>query len=199
MVLVQKVARRNYYKSLFYYYAIAVGIMIFAIIADQNCWIYNLYFFANITILSLYFRSIYVNVFHRKIVGLFMVINTSGFLYSNRSLSLFNNDINSEIIVLYFLSGVIFSLIYFYQILKNVTDKNILLNFDFWFVSGYLIYFLGAFFVVLYYNNLHVLVGTDVWKIHRGNMWMIHNIVLFISSVISFTGYLKIVQNQKSL
>ena len=45
---------------------------------------------------------------------------------------------------------------FFDQVLRNVSELNIHHQFDFWLASGYLMYFLSCFILILFYDNVEV-------------------------------------------
>ena len=87
---------------------------------------------------------------------------------------------------------------YFHQVFQHVTEERILFNFNIWLCAGYLLNFLGSFFVILTYNYL-------TSKIYQNNLsdsdkirarysltmlWAIPNILLLLSALINIYGIL---------
>ena len=77
---------------------------------------------------------------------------------------------------------VVYALLFFDQVLRNVSELNILHQFDFWLASGYLMYFLGSFFIILFYDNVEVK--------YRSILWSVKNIILLFSSLLTLAGTL---------
>lgn len=183
-------------KVLFAYYLFATIIMFYAsflVIYTKkdidNNWIYNLLFFQTICVFSYYFHTILINQNKKNIVKLLVLINVVFFMYFDVLLKQFFESYNNYVFAVCFLTIVIYCLFYFEQLIKNVTEFNILHNFDFWLISGYLLYFLGSFFIILLYKDA----GLEM----RRTMWALQNIILFLSSVITLTGVLWINYQKK--
>jgi hypothetical protein len=155
----------------------------------DNNWIYNLVFLLTMLVVSWYFRNLLFSKTKKYIVSILTVINVAFFVYYDIFLAQFFNKYNNQVYAFCFLSIVFYSLLYFYQLIRNVTELNILHQFDFWLISGYLLYFLSCFFVILVYGHAHV----DLRRV----IWAIQNIILFLSSVITITGNLWINYHRK--
>lgn len=100
------------------------------------------------------------------------------------------------------LSLIILVFLYFQQVLSNVNDQSILLYFDFWLISGYLIYFLGSFFIIMSWSHLSkgiVSEPTAEQQQQFNTLWGVHNILLFISAFITFIGSVWIRHYQQRL
>jgi len=97
---------------------------------------------------------------------------------------------NTPVYASTFISIVAYSLLYFDQVIRNVNELEILKQFDFWLVSGYLIYFLSSFFIIIFYDEVPLR--------HRAFLWSLQNMVLFISASLTFSGYLWITYKNKS-
>lgn len=176
-------------KVLFAYYLCAIVLLTIASSMaihttkqKDNTWLYNIFYLVTICVLSYYFYHLLHNKSKKYAVGFLLIINLSLFITYDFVLGHFFNGFNGYIFAISFLSVVVYALLYFDQLLRNVNELNILYQFDFWLVSGYLLYFLGCFFIILYYESL----VTD----QRGSIWALQNIVLFLSSVCTLAGYL---------
>ena len=177
-------------KVLFIYYLfatilafIAYYIYVYMPADVDNNWVYNILYFITICILSYYFYHVLNNKIKKNIVIFLFIVNLILFMVFDIVLHRFY-VFNEYVYAICFLSIVVYSLFYFDQLLRNVTELNILFQFDFWLISGYLLYFLGCFFIILYYLTIPV---TE-----RGPTWALQNIILLLSSVITLTGYLRI-------
>lgn len=177
-------------KVLFIYYLCATILLLIASInamyVEQigNNWLYNIFYLITICVLSYYFYKI-LNTRRKKVaVILLLMCNLVTFIVSDIIVNNFFKEFNDKIYAICFICIVIYALLYFDQLLRNVTEQNILYQFDFWLVSGYLIYFLGSFIIILFYRSVDI---ND-----SGNVWALQNIILFLSSVITLTGYLRI-------
>lgn len=173
------------YKVLYIYYAgsaflLYTGIAFF----DNNTWTYNVLFFANILVTSWYYRTLFDNKIKRRITVLCGTFNLLLFIYINIIQGKYEHY-NSYIYGVSFITIVLYSLLYLHQLMIGEKEESLLLKFDFWLICGYLLYFLGSFIIVLYYDE-------TAYKSERGNMWLMHNIILFICSVITLVVSLQI-------
>ncbi len=175
-------------KILFLYYLVALFLTYYANYlsfiktAGDNNYLYNLFFFITICTFSYYFYNL-INRRIDKIVIIFLfIINVILFVTYDIINQKFHGTYNNYVTATCFLSIVVYSLLYFYQILNNVNELNILHEFDFWLISGYLFYFLGSFFIILFYSEI----VTEL----RGLVWAFQNIILLTSALIALTGNL---------
>lgn len=184
-------------KVLFCYYFAATLLIFYASLLahyktfGDNNWIYNLFFLLTITVFSYYFHQLFYNKQKKIIVRLLFIINVCLFIYIDILLKRFFDQISNYTSAFCFLSIVIYALLYFDQVIRNVSEVNILHQFNFWLVSGYLLYFLSCFFIILFY----VYAGIN----GRRTIWTLQNIILFLSSVITLTGNLWIQYRRKHL
>ncbi len=183
-------------KVLFVYYLCATSLLLVAsflamYITNQldNNWLYNIFYLTTICVLSYYFSKILNTKIKKYIVIFLLIINLILFIIYDIVLRHFFNEFNGYIFAICFLSIVVFALLYFHQLLTNVNELNILYEFDFWLVSGYLLYFLGCFFIILFYES------ADVEQ--RGSIWALQNSILFLSSLITLSGNLWIHYQKK--
>jgi hypothetical protein len=175
-------------KVLFAYYLFATVLMSYAsflvIYTERdidNNWNYNLLFLLTICVFSWYFHEILVSTTKKHVVISLFLFNLGFFIIYNFYQQHFY-EYNNQVYAFCFLSIVVYCLLYFYQLIRNVTELNILHQFDFWLISGYLLYFLSCFFIILVYGHA----GVDLRRV----IWASQNIVLFLSSVITITGNL---------
>jgi hypothetical protein len=190
-------------KVLFIYYLcstfllfVASFLVIYTAADIENNWLYNIFYLITICILSYYFYKILNNKIKKYVIIFLLVINVilfvfydiiSGLFYYvfyDIISGLFYHGFNEYVYAICFISIVVYALLYFDQLLRNVNEHNILYEFNFWLVSGYLLYFLGCFIIILFYRSVNV----D----ERGSIWSLQNIILFLSSVVTLTGYLRI-------
>ena len=149
--------------------------------------IYNIYFFITISVFSYYFKSLVSTKTKKDIVNLLFIINLILFInICIISHQLF--EINNYFYAINYLTIVIYSLLYFHDVLKNVNEIKLLHQFDFWLVSGYLLYFLSCFFIIFFYENIDISL--------RATLWSLQNIILFLSSVITISASIWIYQKK---
>ncbi len=154
--------------------AIVIGIACYFSPVHLNRILYNLFFFATISVFSYYFKSLVSTKTKGMLINIIFCINLGAFAY----LSLVTRhltEINNYYYGITYLSIVVYAFLYFEDLLKNVNELSILHRFDFWLVAGYLLYFLSCFFIIFLYDNFDVEL--------RANLWTIHNTILFISTV----------------
>lgn len=178
------------HKVLFFYSA-GAAIMLYAgiLVSVNNNWSYNLLFFINICVSSWYFYGMLKPNTKQRVVLICWLLNTLLFGYVNIAEGRYNSY-NSYTYGVSYITIVVYSLLYLHQLLTDVGEENLLLNFDFWMVCGYLFYFLGSFIIILYYDD-------KIYTKQRGNMWAMHNLILFICSVITLYVSLRILNKSK--
>ncbi len=182
-------------KVLFVYYLVAVTLTYYAsflsyvkTLGDNN-YLYNLFFFITICTFSYYFYNILMGRIKKYVISFLFVLNFFLFIEYDIVLGQFYDTYNNYATATCYLSLVVFCLFYFDQLLRNVNEVNILHEFDFWLISGYLLYFLGAFFIVLFYKDKN--------ESQRAIIWAFQNIILFTSALIALTGNLWIKYHRK--
>ena len=172
------------HKVLAVYYAIgAIVLYVGIVFFDNNFWTYNVLFFANILVLSKYYLELFDSKAKKKITIACSIFNAILFIYIN-IISHKYNDYNNYVYAISFITIVLYSLLYLHQLLINLKEESLLLNFDFWLVCGYLLYFLGSFIIILFYDYY------ESNHIARGDLWAMHNTILFICS--AFTMFISL-------
>jgi hypothetical protein len=88
------------------------------------------------------------------------------------------------------------------QLMRNVNEDSLTLNFDFWFICSQLIYHLGAFGIFLTYNHLTAKIlptehFSDENRYLLTNLWGAHNVLLFIASLITCFGVIWILRRNR--
>ena len=160
-------------EVLFIFYLLAIILILIACYTTNmmlNRIIYNTYFFITISVFSYYFKSLVTTKTKKDIVNLLFIINLILFInICIISHQLF--EINNYFYAINYLTIVIYSLLYFHDVLRNVNEIKLLHQFDFWLVSGYLVYFLSCFFIILFYENVEANL--------RGALWSLQNLLLF--------------------
>ncbi len=183
--------RQHRLLVLMVFYALAAILLYTGIIITSilNNWSYNLLFILQILVLSWYYHFLITGYRKRLFIVASIVLNTAMFVYFDIVQQTFFSMFNSIVYGISFISVVVYSLFYLHQLLADVKDENILLNFDFWLISGYLVYFLGSFIIVIYYEN------ADVMR--RGNMWAMQNIILTLCAIVSLLAGISIAHKKK--
>ena len=173
------------YKLLSLYYVFASA-MLFIANAENDAhrnsdWNYNFLFLVCILVFSYYYYHICQAIIKRRFIINCCLANTATFFYFMiKKNGLFTY--NTYAYALAFISIIIYSLFYYQQVLQQVSEESILRKFDFWLVSANLFYYMGAFIVVLFYDYSDLTI--------RGELWGAQSIVLFMSCLIAFRGYI---------
>lgn len=173
------------YKSLAFYYAFA-SLILFVANAENDAgllsdWNYNLLFLVSICVFSYYYYHLCATLYQRRFIISSCIANMLTFIYFDIVKARFWSY-NNYVYAFAFICIIIYSLFYYRNIIKQVSEENILRKFDFWLVSANLVYILGSFIVVLIYNDTEL-------SIH-GDLWGIQSLILFISSFIALKGYI---------
>lgn len=189
---------------LVYYFLASVLLTIGAILVEvqeemNNIWAYDLVGIAGSVFIGLYFYRILQSAAKKKTV---ITLTTIFFLYviiRNATLSgprLFDS-IGYAILSA---SVAAYVFMYFHQVLKNVSEVNILKEFSFWLSSGYLFYFIGSFiiFVSYHYFTLKILkTYTSEERDILTALWGLHNVLLFLSALSLLIGSLWVTYRRK--
>lgn len=84
---------------------------------------------------------------------------------------------------------VILLFIHLHQLLQNITEEPLSMNFGFWFSCVLLFYHLGAFAIFLSYNyftrRLFHHGHTDEIGYILTHLWIVHNVILFLSGIMA--------------
>jgi hypothetical protein len=150
----------------------------------DNNWLYNIHYFTSAIALGYYFSSVLQKGVGRIISLLLFFTAVVNLLitYTNITGTFFNSYGTSFL----FLCVIVSVFIFFYQLLNNVTEKSIFQNFDFWLISGFLLYFLGSFFIVLTYKYFTSKLAAEQ-RFNLADLWAIHNVLLFIGAFTALT------------
>ena len=178
-------------KRLLIYYVLALPYITWAVLTrlvQINVTLYNCFFIITVTVFSGYFLSILRGRTKRAVIGIIFLINLVLFIKADllyRGFLLIHTDIYAAT----YLSFIIYTLMYFENVITNVNERNLLTQFDFWLVSGYLLYFFSSFFIILFYDNIDVT--------QRALIWSLQNVILFLSSLVTLFGSLWIYRQKE--
>ncbi len=185
------------------YYFLATVLMIRAAYASSNIEIYNLLCLLTHTCLGAYFYYSLNTRLKKRIVLVLCVVDAGYYITSNL---LFPSHamFDSTGYVILSIGIVLMAFMFMHQILTNITEDPLSLNFDFWFVSSQLIYHLGAFAIFLTYQYLtKKILPADLYSFENRTLlmqvWGVHNVLLFLSSIITSAAVLWISFRRKSL
>jgi hypothetical protein len=173
------------------YYLIASVLMFRANLVGirgvSNIDIYNLLNLITVIFFGLYFCSIISSVKKRIAMGAMCLLIAIYFIKMNlfpSPESIF--DSTGQVL----LSAVILIMVFFFmaQLLQNVNEESLSMNFDFWFSSAQLTYYLATFFIFLTFRYLtKKVIDGDYLDQDRElltKLWAVHNVILFLSSSI---------------
>jgi len=182
-------------------------VAIFAVQISINTGVTNSMQYSCIYLLnSLCWSSFYYNVLtgrlKRRLAMGIAVVTLSYFIYKNVILD-FDLIFDSVGQVLSSLGIVLLVLIFFHQTLSAVKEDSLTQNFDFWISSAQLIYHLGAFGIFLTFDHFtsKILNPEHYTAENRQiltSLWGLHNVLLFLASLIIWLGALWIVYRKKS-
>jgi hypothetical protein len=197
--------RRGVIKILSGYYLICALLIIRATTyaggaKGSNIFLYNLMCLLSSFSLGAYFFNVLSGKASKALVLLTCLLSSAYYLFANvvqEGLQFFD----SLAYVLLATSIVVLCLFYVVQLLSNVNEEPLSLNFDFWFVASQLIYFIGAFIIFLSFGYLtkKISVDSNSVSINRTLTWLwgLHNVLLFLSSLLTAGGTLWILSRKK--
>lgn len=154
---------------------------------DNNNWIYNIHYIVSSLFFGYYFFNLLISP-TLKFLSLFLY-SVSGLVLIITSYFVTGSFFNSYGSALLFIIVVITCFLYFKQRFLRYKEEKVLLTFDLWIVLGYLLYFLGAFLVILTYSYFTNKLPPEKQYL-LADIWAVQNILLFIASLLSLIGYL---------
>lgn len=165
----------------------------------SNIHLYSLSCVLSSICISAYFYSILNRPIQKLVVVVASLTNIVYYLVNNiiaRSPKVFD----SLAYVILSSTVVIFVFMFMYQLLNEVKEEPLSLNFDFWFVSSQLFYFLGAFAIFLTYGYLtnRLLDNNITINYAMAWLWGFHNVLLFLSALITSGSIVWISYRSKS-
>ena len=187
-------------KVLIVYYLFATVIITYASVlafdeSKDNNWLYNIHYFLSTIVFGYYFHELLVNKTYKKIIIVLFTLVVLNFILSDFVFR--HSFFNSLSVAFLFLIVIIAALFYFHELLARMTEKNILLNFNLWVVSGYLVYFLGGFLIILSYNYFSNRLPIED-RVILADLWAVLNVLLFLTSVLTLCSFLWIASQIKS-
>jgi len=151
---------------------------------------------------GLYFRFLFASQAKRVVAILTLIVIFTYYIITNIILpppSIF--DSVGYVITSFGLLLLIF--LFYHQKMNNVREDPLSLNFDFWLSSALLIYCLGAFGIFLTYNHfINKILPTEHFTFENREiltyLWGVHNVLLFLASLLVCLGVFWIVYRKKS-
>lgn len=189
-------------RVLVFYFLIGLLLLVGTTLVEPNIYLYRYLYLLTGVCYGIYFSLLFKSFYKRWLMLLSSAITILYYLFEqvySSGVALFPSmgyTIVSICIIL-----MIFT--YFYQLMTHVTEESLSLNFDFWFICSLLIYHLGAFSIFLTYNKLtQNILPTEYFsstnRALMSSLWGAHNILLFLASLITWTGVIWIMTKNKN-
>jgi len=180
------------------------GVLTYMLIKDDdnNTHLYSLIYLLTGTGWCLYFLSLFALRIKKVITILVLVILVSYYLFTNMIMTA-PIVFDSIGYVITSCGTILLIFLFYHQLLTTIKEEPLSLNFDFWITSSQLIYCLGAFGIFLTYNHFTVKI-LPVEHFTRENrriltyLWGVHNVLLFLASLLVCVGVFWIVYQKKS-
>jgi hypothetical protein len=175
------------------YYFIATAILSYAAYLGinylDNNWLYTIHYLFSAFIFAYYFTRILSKKINKIIVYFLFGITILNFLYT--TIVFPKSYFNSMGAAGFFLASVVSSFLFYREFLSKPSEKNILFNFEVWLISGYILYFLGSFLIILFYNYFSGRSRFNYEKeIVLGDLWAVQNVLFFVASIITLASHL---------
>lgn len=167
----------------------------------SNSFQYSCVYLLNSLCWSTFFYQLYNSVFKKKIAVVIGAITMLYFLYKNLILE-FDLIFDSIGQAISSMGIVLLIFIYLHQTLSVIRSGSLTQNFDFWLSSAQLIYHLGAFGIFLTFNHFtNKIFNTENYSSENrqilSSLWGVHNVLLFLASLLTWVGVLWIVYQRK--
>jgi len=184
------------------YFFVAALLMLSAAYTNPNIAHYSLLSLLSAVFLGVYFYHTYFLNWKRKLVLMLVLVQGTYYVVTNfifPAPTIFDSAGH----VLQSTGILIMTFLYMHQILTNITEEPLSDNFDFWFVSTQLIYHLGAFGIFLTYGYLTKrILRSGLYSLENrnliSNVWLVHNVLLFLTALLLAGGILWITFRRKS-
>lgn len=203
VLLNRKTTKRADTQILSIYYMLGTLVLLTGSVAvkvtNNNMWAYDLMALFTAVFIGLYFYRLFQSQAKKRTVLVLVIAYLLYAVLRNFTLEgprLFDS-IGYSIVAA---SVAVYVFMYFHDILKNVTEANILGEFNFWLASGYLIYFVGSFIIFVsyyYFTNKILDTFTQPERDILTALWGMHNVLLFVSALSLLIGSLWITYRRK--
>lgn len=165
-----------------------------------NTHLYNVLYVLTSLAMAYYYSALLTSTWKR---GITVLVGGVTLTYFAANILLGNDKLfDSNGYVITSTGVVLLIFLYLHQIFSNITEEQLSLKFDFWFVCSQLIYHLGAFGIFLTYHRLTEKV-IDANYLHENRLiltylWGIHNVLLFLGALLTCSGLIWIIYRKKS-
>lgn len=205
ILLLSKAFYSNRVRILVVNYFIAGLLMLTAAVINghiSNLFLYNFLYLVTGVCLSRFFFLTFKSSFKKRLALAAGLVIVSYYLFSNIYFG-FDQFFDSIGYALSSCCIVILIFLFFHELMKNVNLEPLSLNFNFWFAASQLIYHLGAFAIFLTYGYFtYKVLPAESYTIENRavltDLWIVHNVVLFLGSLIVLAGSIWIVYKGKS-
>jgi hypothetical protein len=196
--------KRGIIKVLSGYYLICALLIakaaMYAGTKGSNIYLYSILCVLSSFCLGAYFYTVLKSQWPRMLVFLICALNGGYYLLANVIQSA-PGVFDSLAYVLLAFSIVVLCFAYIIQLMRNVKEEALSMDFDFWFVTSQLIYFIGSFVIFLTFGYLTKKVMEDPSYVGYSRpltwLWGLHNVLLFLSSLVATGGILWIFYRKK--
>lgn len=194
---------RNFrYKILLGYYFIGGVLLFIATLLTSNIVIYDFMFLLTSVSLAVYFYSSLQSAW-KKLITVWICFTEVIYYVLNNLVYKASPLFDSTGYAILSTGMVIMIFMFMHQILTNVSDKSLSLNFEFWFVASLMIYFLGSFVIFLTFNYLtRKILPSELYSYENRDLlnavWGVHNVLLFLGALLTLGSVLWISYHKKS-
>ena len=189
------------YLVMIIFFVIMIALQVWILSAmEGNLHIYNVFYVVNSAAFSYFFYQLLPGKTGKRVAIGSGVVTLFYFLFN--LIVLRETYFDSMGYAVASLGIIILVFLYYYSRMKNLTEKARTMDFNFWLASSQLIYHLGSFFIFLSLNMFtrNFLAGNNSYENQRilTSLWGVHNVLLFLSSLLTWYGILWIAFRMKS-
>ncbi len=190
------------HKVLAIYYLMGFVLLVKIVFTKQNAYLYSLLYLLNSVGLDLYFFSLFETSKKRWLA--LLPAGVTLFYYLIKTFYVGADPLFPSIGFVISSVGILILIFFFlYQLMTQVKEESLSQSFDFWYICSHLIYQLGAFAIFLTYNNLTSKFLSDQHFSDENRdiliyLWGVHNVLLFLGSLLTLFGILWIAFRRKS-
>lgn len=138
-------------------------------------WLVNQYAIVEFTLLSAIYYTLFKSHKNQKIIGIGLLVSLVAVIILTLNQTN-ENEFNDLVTGIESITFILLAVGYFRLLLKELEFETPLANPNFWFNSGVLIYFSGAFF-------FFILSGAAS-RVDHIKIWMIHNVIHLIYTIL---------------
>jgi hypothetical protein len=198
-----KVGSSLRFKLIWVYYLIGTVILVKILFTLNNTNLYSLLYL----ITGMGFAFYFYELFHSRIkkrIALFAGLLTVLYYCIRNFLVGSEQALDSIGFVITSTGITILIFIYLNDLMANVKEESLTQNFDFWFICSQLMYHLGAFGIFLTYNHFtSKILGSAYYSDKNRDLltylWGVHNVLLLLGSLLTWSGLLWIVYRRRSM